>query len=349
MLGLDFIGKDVDAYLTEKSIRRKTWSEENVIDFSRRAGYAISLIFREKEIILFSLLQWLVIGLVYYLWVQLLGWIPPEVWQSDSDLNDLALNLAFLAWSFFCVALAAYPIGVLTGAMGAAHFLRQQGFPSTIAGCLKMALPNSHRLWLFQTVDGWLTVDRILDRLPKKDYFTSMARRALDEAIYYAWKVGTLGVVPALLTGKGLIDAGKDSINLVKTRTSDVLKLRGGYSVTCWLIGITTYIGSILYFVSYPSLFEGYNSVYTFYLWMGVPILISVGVIQLFVRPIYVLASCHLYSEYLQEQDVTLELKGSPGPVVSTFVAFLVLGLLLAVVYVYREEIGLMAILRVHA
>jgi hypothetical protein len=67
-----------------------------------------------------------------------------------------------LAWSFLCVALAAYPIAVLTGAMGAAHFLREQGHPSTMAACLKLALPNSSKLWAFHALDGCLTINMIV-------------------------------------------------------------------------------------------------------------------------------------------------------------------------------------------
>ena len=34
-----------------------------------------------------------------------------------------------------CVGLAAYPVGLFTGCMGATHFLHRQGKPSTVAAC----------------------------------------------------------------------------------------------------------------------------------------------------------------------------------------------------------------------
>lgn len=52
------------------------------------AGYfnsgAVSLrfIFGEKENIVFAFLQWAVIGIAYYLWVQALALVPEDVWQS---------------------------------------------------------------------------------------------------------------------------------------------------------------------------------------------------------------------------------------------------------------------------
>ncbi len=347
MFGLDFIRNDVNAMLAVTGGKARIWTDENLAEFSSRARYASALILREKEIIVFSMLQWVAIALAYYLWVQLLGWIPEEVWESKSKIHDIPLNLAFLAWSLLCVALAAYPIGVFTGAMGAAHFLREQGYPSTIASCLKLSLPASFRLWMFHAVDGWMTVDMILERLPKKDYFTSMSKRALKEALYYSWKVGTLGMPAALLTGAGLVDAGKDAVSLVKNRFWDVIRLRGGYSIVCWVIGVATYVGSIVFFMNHPLLFERGHRLFTFYFWMGVPILVSVAVINLLVRPIYVIASCKLYSDYLKEQGRRVELGRLPGNGTSAFVAFLVAVAIAGFIYMVREEIGLMDILRV--
>ena len=347
MFNLDFISKDVKDYLEKNRIERNTWSEENLSEFTGRSSYAVSLIFKEKEILLFSLLQWVAIGLAYYIWVQLLKWIPNEVWESHSKIYDLALNLAFLGWSFICVALAAYPISILTGAMGAAHFLRQQGHASTIAACLTLALPNSKKLWMFHAADGWFTVDMILERLPQKSYLSRSAERAIKEALYYAWKVGTIGVPAALLTGKGLIEAGKESISLVKNRLWDVIRLRGGYSIACWIVGILAYIGSILFIIKSNGLFQADHKIFTFYFWMGVPILIAVGVISLFVRPVFVISSCKLYSDYLKEIGKSTEFGCLPGKGVSAFVAFLVLCCILFTIFIYREELGLMSILRV--
>jgi hypothetical protein len=347
MHGLDFISKEIKQYLTTKSVDTDVWKDENLNEFSSRTGYAVSLIFQEKEIIIFSLLQWASIAIAYYIWVQILGWIPPEVWESDSKIFDFALNILFLVWSFICVAIAAYPIAIFTGAIGASHFLREQGYESTIAACLKLALPNSHKLWMYHTVDGWLTVEIILERLPKRGYFSNRTERLIKEALYYAWKVGTIGMPAALLTGSGLVEAGKKSISLVQYKLPDVIKLRGGYSVTCWIIGIATYVGSIYFFIKFDDLFESTHKIFTFYFWMGVPILISVGVIQLFIRPIYVIASSKLYSDYLNEKGEKINLEGLPSKGLSAFVAFCVLCIMVLTIYLYREQLGIMSILSV--
>lgn len=348
MLGLEFVRDDVKSFLDKEGVEPRPGIRisEHLGNLWSRSLYAISLIFREKEIILFAALQWIVIALLYYVWVQAVGWVPMEVWRSESKIYNIALNLAFFAWSYLCVTLAAYPIGLFTGCMGAAHFLREQGHSSTIAACLKIALPNAGRLWAFATVDGWITVDQFLERLPKKRGRPTPAQRAISEALYYAWKVGTIGVVPAILTGKDLIEAGRESVSLVKGKLKDVLALRGGYSAVCWIIGIAGYIGG-LFFAFLVPVFEGKHPFFTFYLWMGIPLLVAVGAVKLFVRPIFVIASFKLYSDYLKERNKEVIFDRLPGRAASSFVVFLVLCLVTFVVYLFREEVGLMRILRV--
>jgi hypothetical protein len=70
---------------------------------------------------------------------------------------------------------------------------------------------------MFHTADAWITVNMILERLPKRN-MPSPEEMALKEALYYAWKVGTIGVPASLLTGNGLIEAGEESISLVKNK-----------------------------------------------------------------------------------------------------------------------------------
>ncbi len=56
--------------------------------FCSSIGYAISLGFKEKEIFFFGLLQWVSIGISYLLWVQMLNWIPEEVWRSAAESDE---------------------------------------------------------------------------------------------------------------------------------------------------------------------------------------------------------------------------------------------------------------------
>ncbi len=321
--------------------------------FWSRTKFSVRLILLEKELITFAVLQWACIAFGYYLWIQMIGWIPEAAWQRASNSHSAPVGgfILFL-WSFFCVGIVAFPLGILSGCMGAVHFLNRQGKESTIEDCLKMVLPRAWPLWVFHWIDGWWTVRRILDRLPKKNDRRTAVEKALSEAIYYAWKIGTIGILPALVTGRGLIDAGKRSIGLVRHKIKDVVILRAGYSSLCWVVGLTAYAGAIFLFVAFPGLVNWKIGVegqmYTIYFWLAVPILIAAGVVMLFLRPIFVISAFDIYADYVQEQGENLMLPPPPAQVRAgsgaVFTAVL-LALALAAVVSFRQELGLMELL----
>ena len=336
---LDFIKEEIRSI---PGIKQKPKRAGALKYFFIRAGQAIKLVFLEREIIVFALLQWVAIGLGYFLWVQMLNWIPEEVWRSteNSDSGSIA-DIVLLAWSFIIVGIVALPIGILNACIGAVHFLHRQGRPSTIAACLQIVLPRVWPLWVFSWTDGWITVNRILDRLPKK---RNWPPSALSEALYYAWKLGTIGVPPALLSGRGLIEAGKDSILLVKNKIADTALLRVGYSIICWVVGISAYIGTIIFFIVFDDLVpsgEIYSTIYEFYFWAGVPIVIAVGIILLFLRPIYTISSADIYADYLQERNEPLMLPQPPSKLTSVMVAVLVLLAIVMAVIFFRDQLGI--------
>ena len=86
---------------------------------------------------------------------------------------------------------------------------------------------------------------------------------------------------------------------------------------------------------------------FTFYLWAAVPILIAVAVIKLFIRPIFVIASCELYSDFITEQGEPVVFEDLPGKGTSAFVAFAVLAIIIGAVIVFRQQLGLMDVLAV--
>jgi len=67
--------------------------------------------------------------------------------------------------------------------------------------------------------------------------------------------------------------------------------------------------------------------------------------VMLFLRPIYVLSLCDLYSEYLESKCEVVELPENPKKSVSALVAFGIVCLLLAVTYLYRSELGVVDML----
>jgi len=305
----------------------------------------------EKEIITFAFLQIVSIAVGYYLWVQMLRWIPPEVWRTAESSHHASWpDLILLVWSFVCVGIAALPLSIFSACIGAVYFLRRQGYPSTIAACLKIILPQVWSLWVFQWMDGWITVNQILERLPKKNDRTTPAQRVLSEALYFAWKMGTIGIMPAVITGRGLIESCKDSISVIKTQFIDAARLRIGYSFLCWIVGISAYVGTILFFIRghfIPPHAEIYGYVYTFYFWAGVPLLVAVALIELFLRPAYIVGSCELYAQHLTQQNKTIMLPQPPSKSISAFVFFIVLCVLVIIVFLYRGPLGINAALSV--
>ena len=314
--------------------------------FRRRIGNALTLLAREPEILLFALLQWLAVALGYFLWIQMLDWIPDEVWKSavENDGGSVA-DYVLLAWSFLCVGVAAFPIGLLTGAMGAAHIQNRSGGESTVAGCLRMVVPRAGTLWAFHWADGWITVTQIVERLPSRDDVTHPGRRAVSEALYYAWKLGTAGMLPNLLAGKGLLESGKASIGFVRKRLIDVALLRAGYSTMCWIVGISAWLGMLVLVKAVdivPPNEEIYAYVYEIYAWAALPVLVAVGIVMLLLRPVYVIALSDLYADYREEIGETTEVATVSRRSARAFVLFLFLVVAVALIYWFREPLGVM-------
>lgn len=314
------------------------------------AGYlnsgAVSLrfIFGEKENIAFAFLQWVVIGIAYYLWVQVLSLVPEEVWNSDNGNGNCAVGIILLIWSVVCVGLAAYPLGLLTACMNASYILRFTGRKSTVAECLKIVLPKSWSLWVFSWLDGWWTVMRILERLPKKNDRTPLAVKLANEAVYQGWKLSSLGFLPALLSGRSVGEACGDSLNLLKERFGMLVKLRIGYSLVCWGFGIVGYLGMFALLWMLPelsgSIFED-NAVYEFYLLAGAPLLAVLIFIMLVFRPVYVISACRIYAFYAREKGVNIKLPESSSRGISALTAFLLLAAVLAAAWFFRDRLGI--------
>lgn len=318
-------------------------SIQNFSTFWEELGYSCRLILEEKEIIFFAVLQWLVIGLAYIIWTQILDWIPDSLWEevrksSDRDDNGafILINLVLLGWSFFVVLVASYPLSLLNAAMTAAHYLRSSNQTSTIAKCFNLAFKNLGRLWIFTAIDAWITVNAILDRLPRR----GRNRSALDEFLYYAWKIGTIGILPALVAGKGYRDAAKDSVALLKNKPTRTIGIRMAYSFVCWIIGIAAYIGSIYYFYVFDGHDNKANEIYNFYFLMTVPIFIAVGVTSVLIRPFFLVMISKLYTDIVPiDKEVTALSVDKKFDALALFFAMLLCVLL--AFYFFGDQLGI--------
>ena len=321
--------------------------------FAGRVRSALDLIRQEPEILLFGALQWLIIGVGYVAWAQIFGVVPDEVWQAVRQASEaerqgvvLLANVAITVWSFFIVGLVALPIGMLSGCMGAAHILRRSGRQSTIRTCLSLASRSAWSLWAFHWIDGWITCQQILARLPKKN--DQLDERIASEALYYAWKIGSAGILPALLCGSGIVSAGKSALGFLRKRFADIALLRSGYALVCWVLGIATYVIGVatLGYAAEPVA-SGRSvtgsALEQFIIIAGLPLLIAVAVLQLVIRPIYVIAISELYVDYMIETQQQVDLDSGVSRLGGAVAAGLALLAALVFVALFRDTLGITA------
>ncbi len=331
----------------QAEINQKPKKTEALKSFCYSSYCSIRFILTEKENFLFALLQLAAIGLGYFLWVEGLSWVPEEVWRAsdNSDDNTLA-GLIICIWSFFCVGVVAYPLGLMTACMGASYILRHQGRESTIAECLKIVMQKAWPLWIFSWLDGWWTVDRILERLPKKNDRTPLSVKLLNEAIYQAWKLASLGFMPAVLCGRGVKDACKDSLALLKNKFVKLAKLRAAYSLICWIFGIGCYVGCIFLFPFLSAHMSSRYDMHSFYFYVGFPLIVTLAFIMLIFRPVYIISAFRIYAEYAREKSIKINLPETTSKVLSSLVTFTVLAIILTVVVLYSEQLGIEDLIR---
>ena len=137
-----------------------------------------------------------------------------------------------------------------------------------------------------------------------------------------------------------------DSLGLLKTHFKSVCQLRIAYSLICWIVGILCYVGCVCLVPFFLSHMSSEFDMYTFYLLAGIPMLIAVCIIQLFFRPIYILSACRIYSNYVRENKIPVNLP-KVSKFSSTIVAFLVLAIIVGVAYLYRDTLGITELLSV--
>ncbi len=325
---------------------------ESIGGFFSSAMRSFRFICCEKENIVFAILQWLVVCLAYFIWTQGLDIIPEELWEDvsndDNEDGQAVVSIILFVWSFVCVGLASYPLGLLTACMSSSFLLRFQGRQSTVADCLKITLHNSWTLWIFSWIDGWWTVDRILERLPKKNDRTPRSVKIVNEVTYQAWKLSSLCFIPAILSGRDTINACKDSLLVVKNRFFDLAKLRLGYSLICWIIGIACYVGIIFALPFISQHMNSGNDMYGFYYYAGFPLILALGIIMLIFRPLYIISACRTYAMYSRDANIKIDLPQSTPHFISSLLTFVILGALLCGACFYKEELGITQIINMY-
>lgn len=331
--------KTQSSSLTQKKVR--PGKVESIGGFFNNGAVSLHFIFKEKENIVFALLQLVVIGIMYFLWAKSLSFIPEEYWR-DENTDDLVSFIVFL-WSFVLVGIATFPLGILTACMCASYLLHFEGRTSTVAECLKIVLPKSWSIWVFSWFDGWWTALQILERLPKKNDKTPLSVKLAHEAAYQAWKLASLGVIPSLLSGIGIAKAAQNSISLLSSKFSMLAKLRLGYSIICWIFGVGAYVSMFFlarYLYDVPQFATLLKSVSGIYLFAGIPTIVALVFIMLVFRPIYIISACRIYAFNAREHNQPILLPEPMPKTLSAFVFFVALIIIVFVAWKYVEYWG---------
>ena len=97
---INFVTDDLKGFIEKNDL-----PETKAKNFTSRIKYALLLGFKEKEIFFFGLIQWLAILLAYLLWVQMLHWIPQDVWDTVERCQEDNDN-----WAEECSLIADIPL-----------------------------------------------------------------------------------------------------------------------------------------------------------------------------------------------------------------------------------------------
>lgn len=273
-------------------------------DFLHEFRRTLPLIFKEPEILFFGTLQSLSICVACLIGIEVLDWIKAETLGQNCNCEGWSsADIFFWLLSFALVGIVSIIIGFFTACIGVVHLLTIQGKNSSITSCMKLVFPRIWPIWIYSWLDGWITFIQILKRLPDSDrrsLKTKTAESMQSEIIYNAWKVGTMGIIPALITTNNITLACKNSLNFLKIKGKDLLKLRVGYITICWLIGILAYAAAIYMFnyggINVDKIIVGPKKIYMYII---LPIFTSVVFLHVVIRPFYVIAIFDTYTDYL--------------------------------------------------
>lgn len=298
---LDATQAAAELFFEERDIEPTLLDDENLPMFFKEAGHALRLILREPEVLLFATLQWATLALTYMMWTGIFGWVP-SYWFGAAMQSGVssAVALAFgsavfiIVWTAVIFVLTAYPLSLFNAAMVAAHFLRHADQRSTVWRCLTLAAHSASRLWLFTMIDALKSIAGFLSQLPRRRPWLNLPVSREDLPSYYAWKIGTMMMVPALVAGRDYRAAAKDSLYLLYDKPSRTVNTRMGYAMLCGIFGVTTFIAApILLLVLTSGSYWPYRSLAI----SAGTFLLTFGVITVLLRPLFLVIAANHYTE----------------------------------------------------
>ena len=83
------------------------------------------------------------------------------------------------------------------------------------------------------------------------------------------------------------------------------------------------------------------------YLFLLFPIAIAVSVVMIFLRPIYILTLCDMYSDFLKSEGQEADLPDNPSNGKKATITFGILCVLVALLVGFKDELGLTNLLSI--
>lgn len=305
---------------------------------------SLRLILQEPEILLFVFLQWIVIALGCYVFLLGLHSIPEDTWDMMQNYrsgsrkgNPFWYLIAF--WTLMCAAIAAPLINTLSSCIPAVHILRCEGRSSTIFACLQLVIPRLGTLWALRLLDISISLKRLLGGNKQ----VSGNWHIPEKWFYRAWKVTAMSALANLVAGRSIRQAALNTVEMADDYAQHMCAIRIGYVSLCWAVGLTTYaVAALNYQVILNFVLSHGQSQFmaNALMALGAPAIIAVMVIQLLIKPVYLLALSDVFVRYVVEKNERI--LPARGPASTGKRAMLVAcSVALCAAYAFRNELGI--------
>lgn len=274
----------------------------NVLALIKTGGSQIS---HTPEIIIISLIRLILTLGVVALIVYNISFFMDISPLSESS-QDQGSNPLFMLFYLPLLYLFSFIGGVSNGAVGVASFLHQTRQKSTLVKCYQISLQNSGALSSFMFMNNFIMI------LTGRNNEESSAGKSI---MRFMWHVGTMGVLPALLNGRSFTEAFKRSFSFFKHKVVEVVSIRLAYNLLLKFICLVP----IFFIALFASLeqrgvdvlesvpLESSDALVVAAWSLGGWSLLLVSFL-IIIRPIYISVVYHLYGQFLQENNYSLEI-----------------------------------------
>ena len=266
--------------------------------FFTEAKSAFRYCLLEPEMILFSTLNALSLFFLFCIFIYGFLATMPEVFDG---LSLFALIVFWPVWLWLCLWTLSNLTGFFTGAMGISVLKRMNGEKSTVPGCLAESLSRRKNIQRYE----WNTLTRTIalaaNRIPGEHETEAESKKYKRE--FYGWRYGKFAILPHILLGKPLVEAGQASVEMVKRNFKEVCLFRTAYSRVRLLLWFFTWMAMSYYFAFGPGRSPDEDNVIAMILAQGILSVIPFMLLtRIFLYPVLVISSCCRTMEDLEKQ-----------------------------------------------